>query len=114
MTSMTGIADKFFKALEEGKEWEGCNEYCTADATFSAQAEPLADMQHLHQYADWLKGRVSTRPTVSSSAGSRHTSLERPQRVSCGLLSAVGDLSGEARRVALNWHQELRARVPIP
>ena len=59
MTSMTGIADKFFKALEEGKGWEGCNEYCTADATFSAQAEPLADMQHLHQYADWLKGLLT-------------------------------------------------------
>ena len=42
MTSITEIAKKFFEACETGKGWEGCKAYCKTDATFSAQAEPLA------------------------------------------------------------------------
>ena len=59
MTSITGIAKKFFKACEEGEGWEGCKEYCMADATFSAQAEPLADIQNLQQYTDWMKSLLT-------------------------------------------------------
>ena len=54
MTSMTGIATKFFEACDTGKGWEGCKAYCTTDATFSAQAEPLAGVKTLQQYADWM------------------------------------------------------------
>ena len=45
MSSITEIAHTFFEACETGKGWEGCSEYCTADATFSAQAEPLLDVK---------------------------------------------------------------------
>ena len=62
MTAMTGIAKKFFEACEAGKGWEGCKEYCTADATFSAQAEPLADIRKLQQYTDWMKGLLTFIP----------------------------------------------------
>ena len=54
--SITETAMKFFEACEEGKGWEECKNYCKADATFSAQAEPLADVQSLEQYAEWMKG----------------------------------------------------------
>ena len=47
MTSMTGIAKNFFEACEAGKGWEGCQEYCEPGATFSAQAEPLAETRTL-------------------------------------------------------------------
>jgi hypothetical protein len=40
MASVTEVADKFFQACETGKGWDGCKSYCTANATFSAQAEP--------------------------------------------------------------------------
>jgi predicted ester cyclase len=56
MSSITGIARKFFEACETGKGWDGCKAYCTPDATFSAQAEPLVDVTSLQQYTDWLKG----------------------------------------------------------
>ena len=45
MVSMTAIAHDFFVACESGKGWEECRQYCTPDATFSAQAEPLADVK---------------------------------------------------------------------
>jgi predicted ester cyclase len=54
MTSITEIAKKFFEACDTGKGWEACKQYCKADATFSAQAEPLADIRSLQQYADWM------------------------------------------------------------
>ena len=55
MASITEIAAKFFEACESGKGWEVCKSYCKPNATFSAQAEPLADVHSLRQYADWMK-----------------------------------------------------------
>jgi hypothetical protein len=56
MTPITAIAKDFFTACEAGKGWEVCKAYCTPDATFAAQAEPLAGVTTLAQYADWMKG----------------------------------------------------------
>ena len=47
MTSITEIAKQFFEACESGKGWEGCKAYCNTNATFSAQAEPLAGVNNL-------------------------------------------------------------------
>ena len=55
MLSITDTARRFFEACEAGQGWEGCKEYCTSDATFSAQAEPLADMRRLELYTEWMK-----------------------------------------------------------
>jgi len=62
MTPIAAIAMKFFEACEAGKGWEGCKAYCKADATFSAQAEPLADLRALREYTDWMKGLLSFMP----------------------------------------------------
>ena len=56
MTSITAVAENFFEACETGKGWQACSKYCTEDATFSAQAEPLAEVRTLEQYAEWMKG----------------------------------------------------------
>jgi ketosteroid isomerase-like protein len=56
MASITDIARQFFEACETGQGWAACRAYCTPDATFSAQAEPLADITTLQQYADWMQG----------------------------------------------------------
>jgi len=53
--TMTGTARAFFEACETGRGWEGCSAYCHANATFSAQAEPLADVHTLKDYAEWMK-----------------------------------------------------------
>jgi hypothetical protein len=55
MGSITDTAHAFFQACEAGKGWAACAEYCTQDATFSAQSEPLADVATLSAYCDWMK-----------------------------------------------------------
>ncbi len=62
MSTMTEVASKFFDACETGAGWDGCKEFCTPDATFSAQAEPIADIRNLEQYAEWMKGLLTFVP----------------------------------------------------
>ena len=59
MTTITETAKSFFAACETGRGWEGCQAYCAPDATFAAQAEPLADMHTLQQYTEWMKGLLT-------------------------------------------------------
>ena len=48
-------ARQFFEACETGKGWEGCRNFCTADATFSSQTGALADIATLEGYCEWMK-----------------------------------------------------------
>jgi predicted ester cyclase len=52
----------FFDACETGKGWGGCRGYCTADATFSCQADALKDTATLADYADWMQGLLTPIP----------------------------------------------------
>ncbi len=54
MNPITIVAMKFFEACETGKGWKGCKQYCNPEATFTAQAEPVAEISSLQQYADWI------------------------------------------------------------
>lgn len=62
MASITSVAEAFFAACETGKGWDGCSAYCTPNATFCAQAEPLLEVATLAQYTDWMKGMMSVLP----------------------------------------------------
>lgn len=55
MTAMTETARAFFEACDTGAGWASCAAYCRPDASFSSQAEPLADMRSLADYAEWMK-----------------------------------------------------------
>jgi ketosteroid isomerase-like protein len=59
MSTITETARAFFSACEDGKGWEGCSAYCTSDASFAAQAEPLADTKTLRDYTEWMKGLLT-------------------------------------------------------
>lgn len=61
-TTIEKTAMDFFEACEAGKGWAACAAFCTPDATFSAQAEPLAELRTLAQYADWMKGLMQMMP----------------------------------------------------
>src|SRR3954464_14872724 len=61
-STMTDTARAFFEACETGGGWEACSAYCTPDASFAAQAEPLADIRTLEGYADWMKGLLVFMP----------------------------------------------------
>src|ERR1700755_101396 len=62
MTTITSVAEAFFEACETGKGWERCSAYCTPNATFSAQAEPLLEVNTLAKYTDWMKGIMTVLP----------------------------------------------------
>ncbi len=50
------VASKFFEACETPLGWEGCKEYVAEGATFSAQSEPLVDIDTVQGYCDWMHG----------------------------------------------------------
>jgi predicted ester cyclase len=89
MTTITGIAKDFFAACETGKGWDVCKAHCTADATFTAQAEPLADVTTLAQYADWMKGLMTILPNGSYEVKSFATDAERNNVAAYGVFSGT-------------------------
>ena len=56
MTSIKQQAEQFFDACETGKGWAACQLFCHPDATFSAQAGALADVDSVEAYTEWMKG----------------------------------------------------------
>ena len=77
MENITAVAMKFFEACETGRGWEGCRTYCTADATFAAQAEPLADIKTLEGYTNWMKAILGPLPDGRYTLKSFATDMER-------------------------------------
>ncbi|WP_299652065.1 ester cyclase [uncultured Tateyamaria sp.] len=55
-------AKAFFEACETGKGWDACASFCHDGATFSCQADALADTTTLAAYADWMKGLLTPVP----------------------------------------------------
>lgn len=55
MSAIRETAEEFLEACDTGKGWERCRAYCLPDATFSAQAGPLADIRTLSEYTDWMR-----------------------------------------------------------
>ncbi len=49
-------ATKFFHACETLEGWEGCKGYVADGATFTAQCEPLVDIQTVEAYCEWMAG----------------------------------------------------------
>ena len=60
--SITDTARAFFDALDTGQGWDACSAFCTPAATFTAQAEPLAEIHTLADYAEWMKGMMAIAP----------------------------------------------------
>jgi predicted ester cyclase len=62
MSEKLDKAKLFFDACETGKGWDGCNEYCHPNATFSAQVGVLAEISTLDAYTEWMKGLLTPVP----------------------------------------------------
>lgn len=62
MASIRDTAAQFFDACETGKGWAGCQQFCRPGATFSAQADALAEVKTLQAYTDWMKGLFTPAP----------------------------------------------------
>jgi len=53
--SLHDTAERFLDACETGKGWEGCRQWCHADAGFSAQSDALTGIVTLAGYCDWMR-----------------------------------------------------------
>ena len=62
MSAIRGNAEKFFDACETGRGWDACKEFCHPEATFSAQAGALAEVNSLEAYTEWMKGLFTPVP----------------------------------------------------
>jgi predicted ester cyclase len=89
MPSITETARAFFTACETGKGWAGCQAYCTPDASFIAQSEPLADIRTLAGYCDWMAGLLSFIPNGSYTVKSFATDTERNSVCAYGVFSGT-------------------------
>jgi hypothetical protein len=47
-------AKKFFEACETSEGWEGCKQYVADGAPFIAQCEPLAEIDTVKAYSEWM------------------------------------------------------------
>ena len=60
--SLADTAMKFFDACETGKGWDVCKQWCADDASFSCQADALAEIVTLEAYTEWMKGLMTPCP----------------------------------------------------
>jgi predicted ester cyclase len=93
MASITETALSFFTVCETGQGWAGCQDYCTPDARFAAQSEPLADIRTLQGYCEWMAGLLTFIPNGSYAIRSFATDEARGNVFAYGIFS--GTHSGE-------------------
>jgi predicted ester cyclase len=55
-------AREFFEACETGRGWAICKAWCKDDASFTCQADALADVTTLAGYTEWMKGLLGPIP----------------------------------------------------
>ncbi len=89
MSNITATAQAFFDACETGKGWDGCQAYCAPDATFSAQAEPLADVKTLRDYTEWMKGLLTVLTDGRYEVKSFATDAERNNVCAYGVFTGT-------------------------
>ena len=88
-TALTQTAQAFFEACEAGKGWDACSPCCTPNASFSAQSEPLLEIQTLAQYADWMKGMTGLMPDARYDLKAFATDAERNTVVAYAVFHAT-------------------------
>jgi predicted ester cyclase len=88
-TPVLEVARAFFDACEAGKGWAVCERYCTADATFAAQAEPLEGVTKLEQYTEWMKGLLMIVPDGLAEVKSFAADTERNNVIAYGVFSGT-------------------------
>jgi predicted ester cyclase len=94
MSEITDIALKFFDACETGQGWEGCGAYCTDDASFAAQAEPLVGVTTLAGYTEWMKGLLTFMPNGSYEVKSFATDAGTGSVCAYGVFTATHTAEG--------------------
>ena len=89
MPAMTETARQFFDSCETGGGWDACRSYCRPGATFSCQAEPLAGIDTLEAYTEWMKGLLTVMPNGSYAVKSFATDEAQQNVCAYGVFSAT-------------------------
>lgn len=93
MEPIAKVAGKFFEACETGKGWDGCKAYCRPGATFSAQAEPLAEIKSLEGYANWMKAILG--PLANGRYTLKSFAVDEGRKNVCAYAVFTGTHTGE-------------------
>ena len=100
--SMEQTARGFFEACEGGKGWQACARYCKPDASFSSQAEPLADITTLDAYTEWMKALYGFMSGVSYDLKSWAVDADRSNVSAYAVFSATHTGEGGPQPRLLN------------
>ena len=105
---ITGTARAFFDTCNSGQGWEACRRWCHDDATFSAQADALADVTTLQGYAEWMKNLVGLLPDARYTLMAFATDPERHSVVAAAVINAThtgqgGPVSPTGRKLAADY-----------
>jgi predicted ester cyclase len=108
MSNITDTAKSFFDACETGKGWDVCGAYCHADASFSAQAEPLANVRTLREYTEWMKAMMSVLPDADYVVKSFATDTARSSVAAFGVFTGThtgegGPVSPTGKRTSTDY-----------
>ena len=89
MAAISDTAMRFFEACETGQGWAGCRAFCVPEATFAAQAEPLAGVRTLEAYTEWMKGLLGFMPDGRYEVKSFATDEARQSVCAYGVFSGT-------------------------
>jgi len=108
MVTMKETARQFFDACETGKGWQVCKEFCHSEATFSAQADALANVKTLAEYTDWMKGLLTPMPDGSYEIRSFAADEDRNNVTAYGIFSGThtgdgGPIAPTGKRVSADY-----------
>ncbi|NBB72304.1 MAG: nuclear transport factor 2 family protein [Bacteroidetes bacterium] len=85
-TDLLDTADAFFHACESGEGWEASKPYCHPDASFSAQAAPLRDIDTVEAYTGWMQAQYKAMPDIEYEITSLAVDEERGTVSVCAVL----------------------------
>ncbi|MEH6474561.1 MAG: nuclear transport factor 2 family protein [Sneathiella sp.] len=75
--SITETAMTFFDACETGKGWDKCKIWCHEGASFSCQADMLAEVTTVEGYVAWVHGLFTPVPDMRPEIKAFATDTER-------------------------------------
>ena len=87
---MTQTAERFFEACETGQGWAACSPFCTADASFAAQAHALDGIATIADYAEWSAALCRRIPDASYIVKGFATDAARNTVLIYGVFSGTG------------------------
>jgi len=92
--SIKETASKFVEACDAGKGWDVCKQWCHDGATFSVQADALAEVKTLQEYVDWAAGLLGPIPDAQCEPKSIAVDEERAMVTAYAIFRGTNTVQG--------------------